>query len=60
MLTSTQRRSMAEDIIAAMRAHYEQAGESGDFADGSRYLSNDASDEELQWEYDKWCCTQSK
>jgi hypothetical protein len=55
MLTSTQRRSMSEDIISAMRAHYEKTGEEGDFGDGLRYLANDASDNELQYEHDKWC-----
>lgn len=55
MLTQTQRRTMAEDIISSMRLHYEQAGEGGDFEDGLRYLTNDASDNELQYEHDKWC-----
>ena len=56
MLTQTQRRTMAADIISAMRTSYEQDGEEeGDFDDGYRYLSNDASDSELQYEHDKWC-----
>ena len=55
MLTQTQRNIMAEDIISAMQTRYEEEGEEGDFDDGYRHLSNDASDNELQWEYDRWC-----
>lgn len=55
MLSKTQRRNMAADIIAAMRDHYEQEGEEGDFDDGYRYLALDASDAELEYEYGKWC-----
>ena len=55
MLTKGQRYSMAEDIISAMRTAYEESGDEGDFDDGFRYLSQDASDDELEYEYDKWC-----
>jgi len=55
MLTKDQRYTMAEDIISAMRKRYEQEGEDGDFEDGFRHLSQDASDAELQYEHDKWC-----
>jgi len=55
MLTEGQRYSMAEDIISAMRKCYAEDGSEGDFDDGFRYLSQDVSDDELQWEYDKWC-----
>ena len=55
MLTQTQRCTMAEDTIDAMRKQYALAGEEGDFKDGLRYLANDASDAELQYEHDKWC-----
>jgi hypothetical protein len=55
MLTQTQRRTMAEDIISAMRDQYALTGEEGDFGDGLRYLANDAGDAELQYEHDKWC-----
>jgi len=55
MLTQTQRNTMASEIIAAMQARYEEEGEEGDFADGLRYLSQDASDAELVFEHDKWC-----
>jgi len=55
MLTQTQRRTMAEDIISAMREQYALTGEEGDFGDGLRYLANDAGDAELQYEHDKWC-----
>lgn len=55
MLTQAQRQALASDIINAMQARYEEEGEEGDFADGYRYLSQDANDDELQYEYDKWC-----
>jgi hypothetical protein len=55
MLTKTQRNTMASDIIAAMQKKYEEEGEEGDFADGYRYLSQDASDAELEYEKAKWC-----
>lgn len=55
MLSKTQRRNMAADIIAAMRDHYEKVGDEGDFDDGYMYLVVDASDAELEYEYNKWC-----
>jgi hypothetical protein len=55
MFTKAQRSTMAADIISAMQAKYEEEGEEGDFDDGYRYLAEDASNEELQYEFDKWC-----
>lgn len=55
MFTAAQRRDMARGIIDNMREAYERDGEEGDFEDGYRHLANDASDGELQYEYDKWC-----
>ena len=55
MLTQTQREIMANAVISAMSAHYTEQCESGDFVDALRYLSHDASDDELQQEQDKWC-----
>jgi len=55
MLTRSERKSMASDIISAMRDAYEQEGVEGDFDDGYRHLSEDATDGELQADYDKWC-----
>lgn len=53
-LTKEQRALMARNITEVMRAHYEQHGETGDWADGERYLRDDASDEELIEEHKKW------
>lgn len=53
-LTLEQRRIMSSRIIEAMREHYEAHGETGDWADGERYLRDDASDAELREEYAKW------
>jgi hypothetical protein len=54
MLTQQQRSNKASEIIEAMRTAYEEEGEEGDFDDGYRYLSQDASDAELEFEHDKW------
>jgi hypothetical protein len=53
MLTSEQRHQMAAAIVQRMRNEY--SDEEGDFDDGYGYLANDASDEELQDEYNTWC-----
>jgi hypothetical protein len=53
-LTKAERVAMARETIEAMRAAYEAEGEEGDFADGERYLRDDASDEELRDEFKKW------
>lgn len=58
MLTLAQRQALASDIIAAMKVHYREEGEDGDFEDGYRYLSRDASDDELEFEHEKWCVKQ--
>lgn len=52
--TQEQRAGLANAIIEAMREAYEAEGEEGDFEDGARYLRDDASDEELDAEYQKW------
>jgi len=54
-LTNEQRKTCTEEILDEMRKTYEVEGEVGDFADAKRYLINDASDEELRYEYKKWC-----
>lgn len=54
-LTREQRQALAHKIIDAMREHYEEHGEEGDFDDGYRYLRDDASDDELRYEEEKWC-----
>lgn len=55
MLTQQQRSTLARQIIESMQAAYEAEGEEGDFNDGMRYLSQDATDDELLFEHDKWC-----
>lgn len=54
MMTYLQRQMMAREIIEAMQEKYEAEGEEGDFADGYRHLAEDASDDELEYEYNKW------
>ena len=54
-LSIAERTRLASKIINAMQASYEEHGEEGDFADGERYLRDDASDTELLREEEKWC-----
>jgi hypothetical protein len=54
-LTREQRQELAHKIIDAMREHYEEQGEEGDFDDGYRHLRDDASDDELRSEEERWC-----
>jgi hypothetical protein len=54
-LTRQERALKAERIIHAMREQYEADGEEGDFEDGERYLNDDATDDELLCEEEKWC-----
>jgi hypothetical protein len=49
-----ERASMAAEIAEAMKAKYQEWGETGDFVDGERYLRDEASDAELLQEYAKW------
>jgi len=54
-LTADERAAMAEEIIAITRVTTEIEGEvEGDYADGERYLRDEASDEELREEHTKW------
>lgn len=55
MLNIAQRTALASKIINAMQASYEEHGEEGDFADGERYLRDDATDAELLAEEERWC-----
>ena len=57
MLTRQQRTKMAEEIVEQMRAHYQEHGEDGDFPDGLRYLRDEATDEELEYEHRRWVKT---
>lgn len=53
--TPQQRARTARRIIEAMRAHTERHGEvHGDYADGERYLRDEASDDELDQLVSKW------
>jgi hypothetical protein len=54
-LTIAERVELAQKIIAAMREAYEAEGVEGDFDDGERYLRDDAGDDELIREEEKWC-----
>ena len=53
-MSKQDRQTMASEIIEAMRLHYKEQGEEGDFVDGYRYLANDASDDELCYEHSRW------
>ena len=57
-MTYQQRIMLAQEISDAMRAKYEEEGEEGDFDDAYRHLANDASDDELEYEYYKWVQTE--
>ena len=54
-LTTAQRKTMASAICSAMEDKYKEEGEEGDFEDAYRYLLQDAGDDELHYEHDKWC-----
>lgn len=53
-LTRWQRANLACRITEAKRKHWEAHGETGDWDDGERYLRDEASDEELLEECEKW------
>lgn len=55
MLTLAQRVHKAQRIVEAMREAYEAEGVEGDFDDAERYLRDDASDQELLHEEERWC-----
>lgn len=54
-LTLAERVGIARAVIEAMQEAYEQEGIDGDFEDGERYLRDDASDDELLREEERWC-----
>lgn len=43
-----------EVILEKMQEAYEREGVEGDFADARRYYAEDASDEEIDADYEKW------
>lgn len=47
--------SKIDAILARMQEAYEEEGIDGDFADARRYYLDDASEEEINYDYDKWC-----
>ncbi len=47
--------SKVDAILARMSEAYEEEGIEGDFADARRYYLNDASEEEINYDYAKWC-----
>jgi len=42
-------------ILARMKEAYDEEGIEGDFADARRYYLEDASEEEVDYDYAKWC-----
>ena len=42
-------------ILEAMEEAYEREGVEGDFDDARRYYMSDASEEEINADYTKWC-----
>jgi len=55
MLTHAQRRDLASRIVDRMQEAYEAEGVEGDFDDARRHLRDDATDQELLAEEEKWC-----
>ena len=53
--TRMDKHSKINAILDAMQAAYEREGVDGDFADAHRYYLNDASEAEINADYDKWC-----
>ena len=47
--------SKVDAILARMAEAYEEEGIEGDFADARRYYLADASEAEINDDYDKWC-----
>jgi len=47
-------------ILEAAAAAYEREGIDGDFDDARRYYLNDASEDEINSDYDKWCVVTCK
>jgi hypothetical protein len=50
--------SKVSAILARMSEAYEREGVDGDFADAHRYYMSDASETEINEDYDKWCSKQ--
>jgi hypothetical protein len=53
--TRMDKHSKIDAILNAMQAAYEREQVEGDFADARRYYRDDASEEEINSDYDKWC-----
>ena len=53
-LTKQERNWHAITIVDAMQEAYEEEGEEGDFDDARRHYREDASDEEILADLDKW------
>jgi len=47
--------SKVDAILARMQEAYDEEGIEGDFADARRYYLEDASEEEVDYDYAKWC-----
>ena len=54
-LSRQERINLAGSITDARNEQYEKEGVEWDFDDGYRYLAQDASDDELLREEEKWC-----
>lgn len=53
--TDMDKASKVNAILIAMQAAYEREGVEGDFADAHRYYMSDASEDEIDYDYAKWC-----
>lgn len=49
------KQSKINAILEAMQEAYEREGVEGDFDDARRYYREDASEDEINSDYDKWC-----
>jgi len=53
--TDMDKASKVNAILARMQEAYDEEGIDGDFADARRYYLEDASEEEVDYDYAKWC-----
>lgn len=54
--TRMDKHSKINAILDAMQAAYEREGVEGDFEDARRYYRDDASEDEINSDFEKWRC----
>lgn len=48
--------SKIDAILVAIKEAYDREGVEGDFDDARRYYREDASEAEIDSDFEKWCC----